>query len=768
MKGLTCPKTKVGGETMTGTVPSLFKSAGYAALLAGSALSAAGQSLAQTPDAADAVGIEDIVITAQRRESSLQETAMSVASLSGDDLARRSIADIEALGQLSPSMNVAFYQGEAQIFIRGIGYAGVIGGTDSSTALHVNGVYLSRSSAAVPGFFDVERVETVRGPQGTLYGRNATGGSVNVISKMPADEFSMDASLLVGNYDRYQIFAAASGPIVEDRLRVRAAVQLEDRDGYTVVTRPGGSKDRIEDKSDLTARLTIDYKASDTLDFLLIGDYYRADDSAIVWFYNGPGAANNPFYRDYLADNGGALPAPRSRHVSYDITPFNKQEIWGVSLKGTLQLGDYTLTSLPAYKKTNPYNFNDTDLTTVNAFTQLKEEDHRQWSQEFQLVSPDTGNFSWILGLYYFHEKNDIRNEYFLNHVDALFEFPDDPECCLLRLNGATKTDAFAVFGEAEYGLTDRLKLVLGGRYSTEKRDGSNDLVFVDFLTPVLDNVAPFDAKTFNAFTPKIGLNFQATDDVFLYASASRGFKSGGFNAGSYQNTPFDPEKIWAYEAGIKSDLFDRRLRINASAFYYDYTDLQVLDVEGQNTVLRNAAKSVIKGVEVEGKALLTPEFEIDFGATYLDSAFKDTCLADPKYPLPAPQPGCTGPNQRNLDGFPLPRAPKFKMVLGAQYTADLGDAGRVILRGDYSLQSRQYFNAFKLEEMSQKKFGWLKARVTYVAPSETWKIAAFVDNITDEKVMTSMTYWADLADGITAGVMAPPRTYGVQASLSF
>src|SRR5690606_17170072 len=174
-----------------------------------------------------------------------------------------------------------------------------------------------------------------------------------------------------------------------------------------------------------------------------------------------------------------------------------------------------------------------------------------------------------------------------------------------------------------------------------------------------------FDPATFSSFTPKVGLNFTISDTKFAYASASRGFKSGGFNIGSYQNTPFNPEKIWSYEVGLKSDLLDRRLRFNLAAFYYDYTDLQVQDVEGNNTIVRNAATAGITGVELESTALITPAFQLDFNATYLDSEFKDTCLADPKRPLPQPEPGCTGPNQQNLEGRQLPRAPEFKMSLG-------------------------------------------------------------------------------------------------------
>ena len=286
-------------------------------------------------------------------------------------------------------------------------------------------------------------------------------------------------------------------------------------------------------------------------------------------------------------------------------TAFNRPKIWGVSGKLTWTLGDYTFSSLSAYRVTQPRNFNDLDVTTANAITQFRSEDDEQLSQELQIVSPAGRDFEWLLGAYYFDETNDVRNEYLFPFVDDMFGLPADPTCCQLRLDGQAKTEASAIFGEANYDFTDKLNVVVGGRYSRERRSGRNDVEFVNFLTPLFDNQTPFEPATFTSFTPKVGLNYQLSDAVFAYASASRGFKSGGFNIGSYQNTPFNPEKIWSYEAGVKTDLLDRRLRLNLAAFYYDYTDLQVQDVEGNNTVVRNAATAVIQGLELETTALL-------------------------------------------------------------------------------------------------------------------------------------------------------------------
>jgi iron complex outermembrane recepter protein len=719
------------------------------------------------PAATEGTGIEEVLVTAQRRLTSLQTTAAAITALSDSALLARSIDDVQDLGKLSPSMDVSFYQGEAQIYIRGIGYTGLIGGTDSSTAFHLNGVYLSRSAAAVPAFFDVARVEVLRGPQGTLYGRNATGGSVNVIPKGPTDELTYDAALTIGDHDDYQVFGAIGGPI-SSRVSARLALQAEDRGGFTKATRPDGSVHDIEDKRDFTGRLSVRLHAAENLDLDLIGDYYDADDASSIWLYFGTGTGTNPFLRQYIATHGGTVPTEKSRRIESDVAPFDKPRVWGLTGRATWKPGDYTFSSLTGYRGTRPYNFNDLDVTAADAITQFRTEDHKQFSQEFQIVSPSGRDLEWILGLYYFRETNDVRNEYEFPFIDEMFGLPSDPTCCRLRLDGRATTRAWAAFGEANYDLTERLNLLVGGRYSKERRGGRNDVEFVNFLTPLFDNQATFAPATFDSFTPKVGLNFAISDTVFAYASASRGFKSGGFNIGSYQNTPFNPEKIWSYEVGLKTDLLERRLRFNLAAFYYDYTDLQVQDVEGNNTIVRNAATAAITGLELESTALVTPDFQFDFNATYLDSEFKNTCLLDPKHPLPQPAAGCSGPGQQNLEGLQLPRAPKFKMSVGAQYTFALADGGKLVLRGDYARQSRIFFSAFEVEELSQKGYGWLKARVAYLRPGGRWQFSAFVDNATDEKVISNATYIADIVDSTITGNMAPPRTYGAQVKYQF
>ena len=741
---------------------------GAAALAMATAMPTHGFAQQGADDEASPARFGDIVVTAQRREASLATIAAAVSAYSADDLKTKSLEDLEDVGLANPSLQVSIFQGEAQVYIRGIGTPIVIGGTDSATAIHGDGVYLSRAAAAVPAFFDAERLEVVRGPQGTLYGRNATAGSINVITKGPTEEFSAEASLIYGNYNRFELFGAVAGPLIADKLLVRLALQSVDRDGFTTVTRPievvspNGAPvtDDVEDKNEIYGRLKIEFRPSETVTVLLTGDYYEADDKGSTWHFIDPGFEFNPSYSDFIRDNG-RRGENRSREMFSDIEFYNRPVIWGISGKLDWEIGDYALTSLTAYRETEPENLNDLDFSDVFASDQLRAEDHWQFSQELQFSSPSGERLEWILGAFYFKEDNYVRSEYFLPRVPVQFAFEQDG-CCLLLLNGRSETEAFAIFGDGSFDVTDSLSVLFGARYSYEKRDGENITEFVDIpaaLAPLVNNVAEFEAESWNAFTPKFGLEYQVNDDIFTYASVVRGFKSGGFNLGSYQNEPFDPEFIWSYEVGLKASMLDRRVNLNLAGFYYDYKDLQVQDVENNNVLIRNAASAEIWGVEAEGSLRPSDAALIDFAVTWMSPEFADYLAFDTKRPQLGTQ---------DLSGNVLPKAPRWKLALGAQYTVPVADVGDLTLRADWSWQDEIFFNAFEDPLLSQGSFSWVKARATFETADGRWRVAAFVDNLTDETVVSNAIFTGDIVGANVAGNLAPPRTYGVEIGFNF
>ncbi len=723
--------------------------------------------------------LDSITITAQRRESDVQTTAAAVTALSGDDLNDRSIRNIEDLGLLNPSLQITNNQGEANIYIRGIGFTSIIAGLDPSTAFHMDGVYVARPAAQVSNFFDVERVEILKGPQGTLYGRNATSGSINVITKRPTNEFSAEFSALAGNYDRLQAFGAISGPI-SDRVRGRLAVQKETRGGYSEVVRQDIEPridqplitDDVEDLNALSIRGTVEVDWSDTVRSTVIADYYEQDDQAVVWHFGG----ENPDFTQValfntLANDAGRQ-TPNTRTIPSEQDSFNRVENWGVShrLDADLPAG-YSLMALTAYRETKPNVFNDLDMSNAFLVDASRRENQQQFSQELQLSSPTDQFVSFILGAYYFDEKNDIFNEYNMPYLDQVFGTTPD-YCCTFRLNGLdTETTAYAIFGEATIDLTSTLSAVVGGRYSHEKRSGANVGVFEEINFGLAEFAV--DEDSWSAFTPKFGINYQVTDDLFSYLSVSKGFKSGGFNWGAFLSFPpdvtadevqtaltFDQEEVWAYEVGAKSDLLDGRLRVNAAAFYYDYQDLQVPFTEENNVVIRNAATSKIMGAEIETQWLLTDSLRGEFNYTYLNAEYDDYTTIDAKRP---------GLGEQDLSGNKLLKAPEHQFNVGLEYTGLLPERlGELTLRGDWIYQSEIFFTEFNRDEQSQDGYHWLKARATYAPVNSSWSIAAFVDNITDELVLTNQRISGNIIGSVNLNAYAPPRTYGLQISYKY
>ncbi|WP_081811399.1 TonB-dependent receptor [Hyphomonas beringensis] len=776
--------------------------------------------------------LSTVTVTATRREQSIQDTGASVSALDSDAMRIRSVESVEDIADLVPGLQVSSYQGDTSIFIRGIGTPVIVAGADSSTATYLDGVYLSRAAAIGPGFFDVERVEVLRGPQGTLYGRNATGGAVNIITKRPTDEFSGEARLIVGNYDRTQVFAALSGPVTEG-VRVRLAVQKEDRSGYTTVHLPRGAlppsqPDRTfdaEDKHDIVARAKVEFDLTPSAMFTLTGDYYEADDRANVfhfaslgyqeevpnWLGTREGSQTLPYFG---IKNSGRISAVASRDIYSAVDYFNKTSVWGLTGRLDWAVGDYDLQVITGYKDTDPDFQNSFDLgDTFNTYIH-RSEDHQQWNADFQISSPSEKRFSWIAGGGYFSEENDVQNNIFgdfwepiliqglldLQAANVLPAFPVDiPEstlCCELHLNGSQETEAFNIFVDTSFDLTDTLTLKAGLRYSEEERDGFQnfDLAFLPavpggdlvrfapevmfFPNAVSDQrdgvqpdpfgfvVAPVEGPaTFDATTPKIALEWAPTDDLLVYASAQRGFKSGGYNIGSNQRTPYEPEEIWAYEGGVKAGLLEDRLRFNASAFVYDYTNLQAQDSIANQPIIRNVGKAEVKGAELEFAALLSDVFQIDGAVTYLDATFTEGELTEPLRPAPLSEP--PGSTVRNLDGLRLPRAPEWKASFGGQadFSAFRGD---VTLRADYTWQDEIYFTVFNIKAASQDSYGVARARAAYTPANGRYTVALFGENLFDEtyftnQILTGTTYGAEFV-----GTLGAPRTFGIELSTQF
>lgn len=709
------------------------------------------------PTSQGASGISDIVVTAQKRAESVQDIPIAVSAIGGAALAQRGATDLTAIASTVPGLNVSEQVGQARLTLRGIGVDNISTGAESSVAFNQDGVFFSRSAAALASFYDVERVEVLRGPQGTLYGRNATGGSVNILTNRPTFSTKGGISLTYGNYDTVNAEAYYSTGL-SDKVAVRVAGQIQNHSGYGRNRLTGAD---VDDKHSQAVRGQLLFEPTERLTILIGADYYNQKDRSNTYHYFGPAgftAAGDPVTPTGLL-LGGFDPGPRN--VASVRNPSNSAEFWGARADISYELTDnLTLRSLSAYRSSDFVVESDLNPIGVNLFPIDFGETSDEYSQELQL-NLDTDSHKLVVGAFYMHENIDgfIRGPLNLRAVGGPDLFVQG-----FYSGGRLKTDAAAVFAQDSYSVTDRLRLTLGARYSWEKKRvaDQSDFNFDDLYDPANGPRGPVHRadKNFNAFTPKIGVDFDIADKTMVYASYSKGFKAGTFNLGS-AGPALDPEKVDAYEIGLKSTLLDGHLRANISGFYYDYSDLQVGKVQGQLLVLENAAAAEIYGIE--GEFTLEPVRDLIVGvnASWLHARFKRYVTADQA------RPGGDG-STRDENGVPafdlagnaLPQAPNYTIDLSAQYSFDV-PGGALTIRGESFWSDRVFFSPFNLNYMSQPAYDVQNAYVTYRTDSGL-RLTGFIRNIGNETIRASGQVATTLLGSPVLGFVKPPRTYGL------
>lgn len=700
-------------------------------------------------------GLNEIVVTAQRREESLQDTSLSITALSGDSLQDRQIVSITGLAEAVPNVDLGVFGGSARFAIRGIGFDTINPGAEGRIAYHLDGIYIGRPAAQIGTFFDVERVEVLRGPQGTLYGRNATGGSINVISRKPEDYLGGYIRAGFGNYDALSLEGAVGGPLGEG-VRARIAAKVGDRSGYGKNLTTGKDVDDSRSQS-IRASLSFDVGSDARLD--LIADYHRENDANYANHYLGDG---NDFITPFGFVFGGTVPE-NSRDIDDPFDTINEREFWGVGGALEVGLGALTLKAITAYRDSEMYARSDLDVTSYPLAFIAFEEEAEQFSQEVQL----SGEFDWgtfIAGAYYFDEKISGGSEVPISGI--VFALPD----VLLQgyaAYGDSHTKAAAAFGQVDLNITSSLTAIFGLRYSWERKSiddyGQFDLsreYAVD--NPPIPYVTRRDSTSDTAFTPKFGLEWRPVDDLMVYATVSKGFKSGGFNLGD-NLPPFDPETIWAYEAGVKSTFANGRVRLNAAGFYYDYTNLQVSKVIANQVVIENAASSELYGFEADLTVNPIDGLTFDFSGALLHSEYNDFATPDPARPELVTPENPTGTVV--LDGNQLTQAPKRSFTAGVEYEAYAGDVS-IKPRVEVVYQSRMYFTPFNLERVSREPNTKLNAFLNL--RQDALSVGFYVRNLTDRRTVGNALIASSLVGYPVVGTYDPPRTYGVQVGYEF
>ncbi len=722
-----------------------------------------------TPQDMFAGELEEIIVTAQKRVSDLQTTAMSVSAISGEELALRQISDIGSLALSVPNVNFGQTTGNSRIAIRGIGFDNLTLGGEARVAFHVDDVYLSRPAAALGNFYDLERVEVLRGPQGFLYGRNATAGAINVITRQPGDELNGYAKVSVGNYDLISLEGAVGGPVT-DTVGARIAFQSKDRGGYGDNLTNGRE---VDDHSSTALRGVLSFQPSDDLDIILRADYLEQDDNAYSFRYLGAGSLPDPSVgwpglvpAGLLV--GGTVPNDR-RDSTADVGPENDREFYGASLDVRWNIGDYELRSVTGYRSNDFETTTDLDNTSspITVYYQFADSEH--FSQELRL-SGESEIGDWMVGAYYFDE--DLTAASLVPFDPFLIPPLGLPGPIGLARGfvgvGQLDTEAWALFGHFRWQATERLGIRVGARYSDEEKS-IDELNQIDLFTPFPPFGPQFPATppgarvqsvaTWDDFTPSLTIEYDVSDDVFVYFDYSQGFKSGGYNLGNVQPA-FNPEEIDQYEIGLRSEWLDRTLRANVTAFFYDYRELQVNKVDGTVVTIENAAKADIYGVEVELTALLGEHFTLEATFGLLDSEYKEYRTADPSRPAPFFP-------EFDLSGNELTQAPGYTVNIGAEYRTPL-NGGSLVFRGDARFVDDVWQTAFNTDNLKQDAYEWLRASVSYESAGDNWVLTAFVNNITDEEVISAAFVSSALVGAPIAGSLEPPRTFGASVSYQF
>ena len=663
--------------------------AGVAAILAKPAFAQEAQT-----GATDATGITDIVVTAQRRAEKAQATPLAITAIGGPDLQAKGVFETADLSAVVPNMQIISPYGRAQpnISLRGISVANEYNANQASPiGVYIDDAYMASRTSHGMQLYDLERVEVLRGPQGTLYGRNTTGGAVNFITKRPQLEGTSGfAEVGYGKFNRFEASGALDATLIPDKLGIRIAGNYVKSDGMVKNRFPGGHDLQSEDS--LGVRVSLLAKPSE--DFTIFAKFYHGKDKP--WQVGNHFIGATPTGVSPLTGYG------RGNLGFYEVEANNPGKFEFDGTGGLLNLayntGDFTLTSITSYDSGGRKLQHDADNAPMDILQIYWNDRFKQFNQEVR-VNYDAGRTKAILGGYYGLDKVDVYNQFqFLFFLKGIvpfaLPFPAPTSGFGVDSRYRQTRESKAIFGQVEYELTDKLTASVGLRYTWDSlRYSRGNANIIDYnLTPVFNTIpapGPYDpsaflerSRDFKAFTGRAGLDYKITKDVLLYASYSRGYRAGAINGGGYLSPAqidfVAPEKVNAYEIGLKSDLLDRRLRLNLAGFYYDYQNQQLQEVIGAVALLRSAPKAKIYGFEAEMTALLTNNFKINSTLGLLHTKYEGLALSG-----------------INLDGNRMPFAPKLTWSGGADWTVAKTGLGTIALNGSFSYASQQWFSPF-------------------------------------------------------------------------
>ena len=716
------------------------------------AVQAQAQSAPAAAPSSEAVTLDAVQVTARKREETLQEVPVAVTAFTAESIDKLNIRDLGDLDAQVPNLTVYAARGSSSTvtaYIRGVGQSDPLWGVDPGVGIYLDDVYIARPQGALLDVFDVERVEVLRGPQGTLYGKNTVGGAIKYISRGLTADTSGMAQVTVGNYGQLDVKGAIGGSLGSDALRARVAVASLHRDGFGENTVTGQD---VSDKEILAARAQVGAFISDDFNIQVAFDWM--DDQSGV-----RGAK-------MLAANRFVPTAPpmASRYdVRNGMPNVNDTSMTGVSAVANWRISDdWSFKFISARRESDTETNIDFDTTQATIADVKAFYSDEQVSHELQFNYDGGGRARGVMGVYYFDGEAGGR---VLNNFFG-FLFGDT--------QGTVYTDSIAVYGDWSFDLTDKWKLDAGVRWTDEdKRADVLNRGYSDrtYTTPI-SVVADFDRTiNFTNVAPKISLGYQATDDILVYGLATRGFKSGGYNIRAQATAvprsaePFDDEVVDSFEVGTKMSFLDQRLFLNLSAFHNKYEDIQLsvftsYDSNGDGTNdaffgdFTNAGKGTVQGLEVEYQWLPTRNWLVSGNLAFLDAEYDEFIYA--------------GLNIADEQEFT--NAPEFSGAINVEYRTDLANGGNLAARVGYSYQDDVVATTEIVRTgalpITQDGYGLVNAGVIWNTGGN-WSFSLQGSNLTDKEYRTT-GYNLNAALGVITGFYGPPRQYSLSARYDF
>jgi iron complex outermembrane receptor protein len=691
--------------------------------------------------------LEQVVITAEKRATVLDKTPETITVLNGSKLAETGVAGLEDVVALVPNASLTTSVGAAQLYIRGIGNVFTLAGGDPGVALYTDGTYISDLFSTGASMFDLQRIEVLRGPQGALYGRNATGGAMNLISAKPTDTFKGQTSVLFGDYGRKEVEGFVSGPLGDSSTSARLSFQLKKLDGYAPnaiagnvygpvdPTAPGAANSvapsSLDDLNTRALRLQTSTDLGDAGSLRLIATASRQKD-------NGP----NVVALDALSVFGTTFAAPTNtaRNAVYNGAG-NLVDVDTLQAIYERPMGSNTLTVSASSRNSSAIRDSDLDGTPLTNFSSRFNTQSTDRSVDVHIASDESGAWRWLVGAT--HLEFDQTQDFVITlPYVSLFS------------GGVVKTRSNALYGDVRYALAPQLTIGAGLRLSQDEKTAT------EYSVSPFRNVTGTPSGMWNSTPGHVGLEWNLSEDTMVYSKVAHGFKSGAINAGAVQPETVKPESVTSVELGAKTSFLDKKGSFSAALFTSSYKDLQMNQIVGVNNILVNAPEAKINGLEME--MLVRPISPLTLGASLglMDPTFTEFTNEDKN--LRSPQ---VGPI--SLKGNQLTNVSRAQASLNVEWKQAMG-AYQTSLSANYVWRDKFYFNEFNTADAMQEAYGMLNLATSIRPTGGKWKLYAQLRNATNTAAMTSLSVYSPLLGSMRAATYTPPRNLGVGVSIDF